>query len=634
MKVFVGYCFLIGLFIFYSISGFSQSCDTTLNPGEKYNLLYAVDITKNTDDSNFLIPTIENILRRFKFPDKNRSPRFNHITNINRLREDKEINLYITEVFEDYLSNNNVDFDLSKDRKSSKEEVIKKILGHKDFLYIKIRNLEDRFIEYQFYRYLVNSQSALKAVEILAQKDKLHYGDLPVHEFISSSSTFLKLDEEFSLQINKLEKALKQVFCETNKKPLGKINTIYKIEKDTVHFSKGDTIKLSAQVIDYDSRREFFSYSWRQIKMNDSQVAIELRDDQIHQEFVINHTDTFQIGLIVNDGIMDSEEKKITIIVIEKPKLIPKKYRWQTRKRNQLKDQVITSTNPYSWATKIYIKKTAIGFKYLDEEEQIAQGLVFSSNFSETDLIVEHSNFQSAELIDDTPILSLEIPALNKDSIIRFEYETDNVYSLGTFQSFFNANDSVKSDSFNFAVQTRSSHNYLPPAGTYRFNLFAQQNGISSEPIVLTTLIRRYSMISPEYSFGAISELKDSSEFRVINSFGLKLELSKNIYVRTGTQLKNLGDNSNLHKNFYFGVEYGTKIVGFSLNMLVPYLEEVGMAGFDVALTLSIKDSFPVQYMTRVGYRNEPEIFNHGFYFEMSLFGLLYRSKLKKKYRN
>ncbi|MEO0585626.1 MAG: hypothetical protein AAF135_25675, partial [Bacteroidota bacterium] len=292
------------------------------------SLLYAVDVNLNPDQPQYFIPTIENILKNLRYANPQRSKRFAYVENANRLKEDGNIYNYIKVIFEDYISSErNIRPSTSRDNLAG--EITDFIKSYDEFLYIKINSGQLGFIEFQFYRYEILDDDSLSlqidtlfvpgSREIVSVDRMI---DLPVHKYKRSSSIFINLQDDSENQVAALRNAISQVFDETNQAPEVLIIGNGKMYNDTMFFALGDTIELRAEVFDPDSRKELFSYDWRQIAPEEIVPGFTLTNNQARERVVINTEGCYTVGVEVNDGIQDSEEEEIVFCLTRKPILI------------------------------------------------------------------------------------------------------------------------------------------------------------------------------------------------------------------------------------------------------------------------------------------------------------------------
>ncbi|MEL6699875.1 MAG: hypothetical protein AAFP89_26865 [Bacteroidota bacterium] len=286
------------------------------------NLLYAINVNADPDQPQYFLPTIENILKNLRFADRKRTIRFKEIENANRLKEDANISNYISTVFEDYILKQ-VDRRPSESRTSVAEEISDYIKSYDEFLYIKINAGQLGFIEFQFYRYEILKDTTFSYQIDSTTKREWSIIDLPVHKYAKrSSSVFINLQDESNNQIIALRNAISQVFDETNQPPEALIVGNGRMYNDTMFFALGDTIKLKAEIFDPDSRKELFSYEWRQMAPEERVPGFTLTNNLSEEQLIIPFEGCYKVGVKVNDGIQDSEEEEMVFCIARKPTLI------------------------------------------------------------------------------------------------------------------------------------------------------------------------------------------------------------------------------------------------------------------------------------------------------------------------
>ena len=652
---------LIGMWLLYetghaqAVSGEIQNRCITLDPEKDYDfkLLYAVEIYADSNESQFLVPTIENLLIRLNIPNSGGKLRFNQgVDNINRLREEKDIYQYIFRTWESY-SSTRLEWVSSPLRDTFEQEVVNRIKSYDDFLYIKINPQQSGYIEYQFYRYLIDKDSSFQAeIKVGNRSSRSKYVDLPVHHYLRSSSIFLNPADAPQRQISSLQKALKQVFCETNVRPTGQIIAPHPKVRDTVYFSTRDSISLTAQVFDSDSRDELFTYGWRQIEPDSSLPPLNLKNDLAHQKFLVQVSGCYQIGLRVGDGIVSAEvEDTITICVTHVPEISALKVPGN------------------SWNTSISFKKTLSGRgRFLRKYSEPVWGLISYTDPTAVRIKIKHAPYTPTSIQNKVKLISQRIQPPYEKTRTSFENRYAFAYNIGAFydiapisyrdkpiraRKYIEPRKSVTDSTF--FLNTFTPQQFSLPSGTYTFQLQAEENGLVSEPILLETRVWTYSMISTETALGILfqNDTTNAAYFLI----GGKLELFPGYYLRAGITINSPRDTLLFNTGLLVGVDMdilGLFRKGSRIRSLYAENEELGLSVFylfgDNAKTSLYQNLYTGTYgklnlsggtrqiSIRAGFKTENfsqnrDLVRDHFLVELGLHVYLGRTNFAKKYR-
>ena len=433
----------------------------------KTKLLYAVESnsasTQNTRPE-YLIPTIENLLLNLKYP--NNALRFDTVLNANRLIESFEIDTYLEEIIKLYSDENSLSIEKDSMRVISDSEILNSIRGYDDFLYIKTNSIGSRNLEFQFFRYEIDKIAFASAI--------------PIRNYQGSSSIIINTDSDSSERLALLVKAIKQVFKETNQVPKGRILVNAPLDQDgTYYFAVGDTIKLKGELVDNDSKEEFYQYSWRERISEEEHVQfISFAENSPEQSIVLDTPSCFNIGLLVNDGISDSKEEDSVRVCVKIPPSI-RAYEWNVYFNRKLSYTFLTSHSD----------------QYYKEYFQRIPVTILGSDFSELELNINAAPKTSKNEKSGLRILSEKVKQIDLDSFRnenRFKYDVFFFYKIDSFSTIISNSKeqsyySVRSEIY-FSPEFKPIHNNQ---ADHALNLVCTENGVKSEPVNFNLSIKR-----------------------------------------------------------------------------------------------------------------------------------------------
>ncbi|MEL6134219.1 MAG: hypothetical protein AAFR59_12720, partial [Bacteroidota bacterium] len=455
----------------------------------------------------------------------------------NRFNEDADIYDYIKLIFED-----NVQRSVTLRPSSSREKLAKRIQAYvreyDELLYVKINAGQLGFIEFQFYRYeiqevdttfRIDSLFDTRSNELIATDTII---DLPVHTYKRSSSIFINLQDDPSVQIIALRNAITQVFDETNQAPEVLISGNGRRYEEVLYFAVGDTIRLEVEVFDPDSRKEFFSYEWRQLTPDTLVSGLTLINNQAIQQMIISDTGYYEVSVRVNDGIVSSDEKNISLHIIERPQLRLDRFA-DPYFRRKLPRTNITYQSFWLSKEKRFLDRfnqwqvgkilgdsiQEISFILVDKNEKYRSSLVLEEDESRDELILQPLGDSLLKLyryyekygyrkLHDEPFVykrgRLDIYRKELTSALALTELNTNGYfyclympvplDANTFQENETSPPSLVVSNIYFYAHFPAS--LVPPPGEYEFELKAVSKGVESEPVPLPVEVKKLSAIS------------------------------------------------------------------------------------------------------------------------------------------
>jgi len=510
------------------------------------SLLYAVDVNLNPDQPQYFIPTIENILKNLRYANSQRSKRFAYVENANRLKEDGNIYNYIKVIFEDYISSAR-NIRPSASRENLAGEITDFIKSYDEFLYIKINSGQLGFIEFQFYRYeILDDDSLSLQIDTLfvpgsreiVSVDRII--DLPVHKYKRSSSIFINLQDDPSTQIVSLRNAVSQVFDETNQVPEVLLTSGGDLYENAYYHAIGDTVELRAEVLDPDSKTEFFSYNWRQISPDTLVPGLVLENNRTIQKFILETKGCYTVSVTVNDGTHDSNEAERTFCVRKKPTISLKSYGRGDRTIISYQSYLLTKEKLFEidydqWrhgtieCEYIDPAKLTLELKPVVDERGILQERDSSEREEETLVLVQRMS--NKYLAKTTSYYSFyygsgDLPRFYKE----LRMYARQPYDFGTF---YMLTDAATKGAYRIHLYSQFSSKSTLVPGTYKYQLSLASEGLESESIPFDVEVRKLTplrfnigyILSPLLTF-ARDTLNERRFLRFSAGIGLKISPS------------------------------------------------------------------------------------------------------------
>lgn len=290
-------CSIILIFFSHNFQAVAQQ---TAGSKQAQRLLYYIDDSKYT---GFLIPYIETYLKNLFYQYKMTDPVFSEVISLNRLYENRKIEGRIIDAFI-YADRKSTTLQNSRERDQRDAAIANNLLNYDRFLIIKINPFKE-LLEYQFLMF-----------DVIKNKTP-RVKDMPVLKSYRSSSIFISPTAVTAR--DDLAFAIKQVCPEVNEPPVAQISINSKIPAsptDTVFVKVKDTLKISAIAIDADSPNELFTYNWT---TSDDMLYGQVSHGKAMQKLVIDTPSVFNINLVINDGISQSQKTTINVRVIDPP---------------------------------------------------------------------------------------------------------------------------------------------------------------------------------------------------------------------------------------------------------------------------------------------------------------------------
>jgi hypothetical protein len=272
------------------------------------NLIYFADAGNiNSDKGQYLVPLIENQIRKLKFfvPGNlvSGDSMFSTVSNLNMLASKRAIDSSFFKVL-DYFDNARATIvrdSLLKQVKNADSLIRHRVQGNQFFLKINI-NILNSLIEYQFTLFPVINTSGKV------------YPDLSRYRYYS-----VFIDPLNPNYKSKLELALKNIFTEANKPPEPILLMGNEKCDSVIYLEKSRRYEFQASEIDDDTLLDQVKYFWR--ISDDSSTTSIFSSPQDKNQFYIPHKNgSFEIQLRVFDGIQDST-KKFAVLVEDKPRI-------------------------------------------------------------------------------------------------------------------------------------------------------------------------------------------------------------------------------------------------------------------------------------------------------------------------
>ena len=457
-------------------------------------LLFIVESTDIAPNQQFLVPTIENILKRLPDAEHIGQHFFSHVNSINRIfDEQNKIRTTLKKFNTDFENTRSILFS-SDDRDSVFTSYINLLAQYKTILFIKINPTSNGLLEYQFFRYKKSKDL------IIVQDDSIKTFDLPFDIYTGSSSVFVNPAAPRKDQIDLLTKALIQIFPEVNQAPKGFITAEKELVGDTLYFAVGDPIKLIAKISDIDSREEFFSYEWRILQPSHPEINIELKYNHPIQSFSLHAPTQFSIGMRVNDGIKYSEVDTLHIKIMHKPRL-----QLYNSRYSSLISSTTISTNSYLFHSKrTYSSLTRFTFGQVEgvQSDFIELSLI-PHDLEEKMELTKHIGFVDLSSIPLKVPPQALYPHFDKQELLNVhrlmsEKITDD-FTPYTSIAFYHVDSSQTPPNFVFSLLPGGRTRRIA-AGTYQFKISVKSNSVESAPIDFQTKIVHKTPLSMGYT--------------------------------------------------------------------------------------------------------------------------------------
>lgn len=438
------------LLLFLSLAVVAQGQnDTVKRP--PLRLIYYVDETTSTP---FLVPFIETYLKDLTYSNKELQPVYSDVISLNILFENRKIEGKIIDAFI-HADRNQTSLGNSKPRDMRDAEVANSLLNYDKFLVIKIRSFNS-LLEYQFLMYdvLKNNEEGVK--------------DSPVLKSYRSSSVFV--DPQSPNHKDELIFALKQVCAEVNERPKAEIRVngyIPKSSADTVYLSVTDTAFIEGIAIDPDSPKERLGYTW---SVSRESLYGQIAYGKQKQSIKIDTSAIITIGVVISDGIGQSDKTEVTVEFIYPPQITVEEMgntildwnEWDLTEKDMIGIRDDVKKNEY-WDIDFLYRKNVFGKKrFLHDEDSL---VIF---YSRGDLRLSKSNARDSLLrstvkvrnqVKDTMYYTGTDTAFSKEYLKKGQYATIRFYPgrvLGPdkFQYTFYVTDrGIKSENLNMQVQ-------------------------------------------------------------------------------------------------------------------------------------------------------------------------------------
>lgn len=524
------------------------------------------------DDTPFLVPEIENILKRLKVAD-NQHLYFSKVTNLTRLRE----NLYDDNTMDEFITSqvNKVAID-DPIYLSIRSEIIDQFNKHDLFLKVNIHKLgellEFQFVLYEtvsFQKFVNEDPDFIFRLTRNLENPKANYSI-----FINPKNNYISL----------LRETIKSIFPQTNLRPIGEIRIEGKRgfndprfnDWDFIHWDVNDTLRFSAvNSYDTDSPSSSMTYEWKlySIELDSNSIPIvnyknsKSISSEIDSEYIFDTIGMYLLELVVSDGISESIPKKVIVYLSEAPLLyFSKTHKVIFYNQQSLFDEIRYNNEP-RFLDYLKLKYSFLPVNNKNWKLIIKRESPSDPNDEQKKIWDLYEKEKNNQLIHEKYANVLKVKSLQKKEeeltaeVIFAPYDKIKTLSRYLFSTQIDMNGVLSNKDF-FEYEFVSSSLYRA-----NFDFFSLSGNFDS----------RYLLVSDSVELSTEGLIKNRRNSLILNNVSLSLFLHENISVRFGVPLystpiyvynsidlttENGGKISNLpffdkyKPRFFFGIDF------------------------------------------------------------------------------